>query len=407
MHQIITCNTSNIASFGYEFNGPASAINTSWYKNNSMTGAHYYGLFLNNGVVLGPQGIGNTVPATAPTGNTWNYTPTGNAKHTFTYNSQAINSLMTVTAGAPSEPTVNGTNVTNQEYKNFLPAKSLYPSAVNTGQGCTVPPMIPASTMPLVVPNVAAVANMLCCMTHNSMSSELNNAGRFYVYRAQRQDDQYITATPELLAFYNSTNTATHPYKKMMDIEDDIASELFTNAQTKLNAFVPANLLEVEHKSFYSLQLKFAQGTALTAADKTELTRIAKQCPHTEGFGVYAARNLCNALQLIGSLDYLSFTDDCNPSGMYKTQHLGNTATLLVEVYPNPATSELYIRVNDADVHHAKVTMLDITGKQVLQSELTFYSGRSSLAFDVAPGTYVLKLEFTNHESQVHKIIVE
>jgi len=100
-------------------------------------------------------------------------------------------------------------------------------------------------------------------------------------------------------------------------------------------------------------------------------------------------------------------------SGSYKTsaQSVGETANNLsnIRVYPNPASSILYVSIpleNEADLN---ISLLDLTGKEIIRKEHDFSVQRNPVTLDLndlSPGMYFLRVNDGQH-SFTKKIIVE
>jgi hypothetical protein len=396
--QVITCNTSNFGSLGFEFNGPSSAPNTQWIQGNVMTNAHFYGYLLNNGAIIGNQPASTLTPM----GNSFNFTPFSiNGRHSYTDNTQALNSKIYVTSGLPWQPSLNGTNAINWQYTNAVSIFTLTTAALT---GCAVAPIAGNTT----VINSGGTGQILTGGTvFDTKNVELNYVAKLMIYKMQRNDAGFVNSTPDMQAFYNIANAPTHPYRQMLDIEDDINNANYTAAQTKVNAFVSTNAIELNQRSYYNIAIKKGSGTPLTAEDNTELLRIAKACPHTEGECVYQERVMYNTLNTATGADYYCFTDDCDASGLYRqAPELENLATFTASVYPNPTKGGVYISTQNEKGKTIQVTITDITGKTLVQQSLLLINQTSYMETKLPHGLYLITIKNQNNESVTEKLII-
>jgi Secretion system C-terminal sorting domain len=401
INQVITCNTSNIGSFGFEFNGPTSAVGTKWINGNIMTGSHYYGLFLNNGVLLGAQNGGTNVP----TGNSFTFTPTNNAQHTYTYNCNAIWSPMTVNSGLPWQPTINAANNLLNRYNTGN--NSIVLSATIAPTGCAVPPVLPVGPT-YTITNGGGVGSLLNGgVVYTNKNIELNYMAKMYIYQWLNNEPGYITGVPELTSFYNEANALTSPYRKMKNIEADIAAALYSSAQTMNNAFVPSIYIETNHKNFYDIQIKYLSGTAITAADKTELLRIALECPHTDGAIVYDARSLYNIIAINEGQALNTFTDDCNPSGLFRQAESIKEQEFDVEIYPNPSTGKFFIALPESKTKAIAIGICNILGQKVSEHTLLIDNGVAPIHLQLLPGLYFITVTNEKYEKVTKTITIK
>jgi Pregnancy-associated plasma protein-A/Secretion system C-terminal sorting domain/PKD domain len=404
--QVVTCNTSNYGFFGFEFNGPTTALGTQWTSLNVMQNAHYYGFLLNNGTVLGNQ---PTQPAgsSKALGNTWTYTPTGSfAKHTYTFNANAAASSFFVNSIAGGAPTLNGnTGNAGWFYKDYNPNQSIFPITATIPAGCTPEPV---NSNVLISNDPTGPVVVLGGMPYVQKSTELNYMAKKYIYGAMKDDSTIAGLALGLQTFYNSANAGTSVYRKMRDIEDDINNGAYANAQTKINAFVPAIYIETNQKNFYNINLKYAQGIALLLEDSTELLRLANECPHTDGDAVYAARRLYNTMAIRAGAQYYPFTDDCNPSGFYKTTPQAQKALpFMVDLYPNPSKAGFYIGCYNTKTETVTVQINDMLGKLIRTESVQLYNGIAYIDVLLITGNYIVKISNSENETVVKKFVAE
>jgi hypothetical protein len=397
--QVITCNTSNNASFGFEFNGPTSVANTQWIQGNTLLGTHYYQLFLNNGALIGSQPASGATPM----GNTFT-TSVNLAKQTWTFNTFAVQSKIYVKPSVLpviTEPTLNSGSPLANAYSLISP-QSIFPLNTATVAGCAAAP-VPANTV--VLNPGGASSFLLGTIIFPQMSASLNSMGQMYMYKMLDADNTNLTALPAYQTFYNTANEPAHVLRKMRNIEASINDSLFANAQILVNNFIPVNAIETNQKSFYNILIKYYTNVPLSSADQIELLRIAKECPHTDGACVYAARILSNEIALSNGESYKVFTDDCNPSGLYKVSSSQDNAAFQVTVSPNPTASDFTIQA--ANIANSTITVVDLLGRTQSFTASIINDSTCIINTTLAAGTYYVTVINPTYEEVTKMLIIK
>lgn len=76
-------------------------------------------------------------------------------------------------------------------------------------------------------------------------------------------------------------------------------------------------------------------------------------------------------------------------------------------MYPNPARSEVTIRISEEQAPLMHVTVFDITGKQVLAANgmHAYYTTLNTVG--LSSGTYLLQVQLTDGNTQMQKLLIE
>jgi hypothetical protein len=143
----------------------------------------------------------------------------------------------------------------------------------------------------------------------------------------------------------------------------------------------------------------------LSITANMELIRIGNDCPHTDGIGVYYARNLYNSI-VSDNGTYYSFADDCNPSGLYRVAPLANS-DFNAELFPNPAINTFTIKLNNKATQPIKVLITDIIGNKVLNLQVEFINGEYTINESLSSGIYLISIKNSSNETVTKKLIVQ
>ena len=383
----ITCNTSNQGVFGFEFNGASNVIDNKWQRNNQMNNQHYIGYLLNNMAIIGQQGSS----IDPPINNKWTYTNTGNTAHTFTDNTQALNSRLFVTSGGSTTPTVNLTNVFGNQYQTNNSSLSTTNNAINNS--CILAPT-PAAINTPIMPELDNLVNGT--YTFAVKSVEGNYAAKLHVYQLQLDEPAYQTLSPALANFYNIANAPTHPYRKIMDIQGDLNNANYTAAQTKVNAFTPSNEIESNYKIYFNLAIKYFSGNVLSATEQTSLLAIANKCAYTNGTSTYLARTIYNSIALENGIELYPFYDDCNvDGGLYKTTPSKLIASTNFDafIYPNPNKGSFIIDCTNANYNDAlHIEIVDVLGRVLYNQTHKANMGIVAINALLLQGNYIVRI---------------
>ena len=77
-----------------------------------------------------------------------------------------------------------------------------------------------------------------------------------------------------------------------------------------------------------------------------------------------------------------------------------------ISLYPNPSATILYLEMQTTELATGKITLLDMSGKQVLARQENFTAGTNKIEFDLSPfanAQYVLQIQLSKSNQQYAK----
>jgi hypothetical protein len=429
---VVTCNTSNRGVIGFEFGGGTS-WNTQFRNNNDMQNAHFLGVLLNTGAVIGvqPAGINTLCASLAPNidaGNKWTSTSfaagLNTPKSTWVQNPASITGLacfpgLAIAGAALSAMQVPATGVTRPIFNDGNGAvTTIYggPTSNSLRLGATAATPLCASALPAAgntfvsgTGNVHVLNGIALGMSFAAMSAQLNFTNQQYLYNLQKADSTYINATPETQTFYNNANATTSSFRKMYDIDLAIKQGNVALAQSLNNAFVPNSSAESNTKTYNTLAIKLLGGQSLTQAELSSLFSVASACPHTDAMCVYDARTLYNKILAEAGTAYYAFGDDCNPAGLYKQapKQADHSVSFDAIIYPNPTTGSFVIQQLQGSGAQLKITIRDVIGRLVVSTTAQLVDNITTVPSMLAPGSYIVTIINENNETVVKKLVVQ
>jgi Secretion system C-terminal sorting domain len=221
-----------------------------------------------------------------------------------------------------------------------------------------------------------------------------------------KADPSVISLDANISSFFTTADAPASGHRKLWDIEMAINAANYSSATSLLAAFTPANYAETNTKSYYTILIAYLQAGIITAEQRTQLLTIANECPHTDGLGVYGARDLYNKILSDEGSAYAAFADDCNPSGLYKKPLAAKNFS--AKVYPNPAHDRITVAFTGLKSGTVQVSLSTIDGKQALPPHTAVVvSNAISLQVNVPPGLYLLQITTSDNEKVVEKVLVE
>ena len=151
--------------------------------------------------------------------------------------------------------------------------------------------------------------------------------------------------------------------------------------------------------SYYTAYYDLMQDT-LTSTDSANIISIANLCPNRDGFVVYKARALFNALfgTTIAPDDSCNFTDS---SAWRQAQNNNPQSINAVQSYnlrPNPNDGNITIVQKMEDSQPVKAEIYNAIGASVYKGQLQFDTQTQIHLSNIAPGLYLLQL--TDREGQ-------
>jgi hypothetical protein len=92
-----------------------------------------------------------------------------------------------------------------------------------------------------------------------------------------------------------------------------------------------------------------------------------------------------------------------------RMNQVNSAAPFSATVYPNPVINKAVLKFSSSEASHCRLSLLDLAGRKVLESETTSVEGENMIELDFsnfAKGIYMLHLE-SGADQQVNRIVVE
>jgi len=229
-------------------------------------------------------------------------------------------------------------------------------------------------------------------------TEEAAEINEYLLYWELNTDSILTLESDTLQEFYDLTDP--EPTGTLVQIENYLDHGDFSSAYSLLTSFSPETNIQSNFKSYYLLYHKFMTDT-LSSADSLELMLLAAQCPFTDGLIIYKARTLWNLV----SQGMVNYNDEACDSLGY-SERRANLQSILesreerklpsrqkinIKVFPNPASDHLTIKSNKP-INRIKINITDLTGKVLIEKELSLSESRTELTFDLMNGLYFVNL---------------
>lgn len=387
----IGCNILINTYHGTAFNGvePEMFSRADDYTNTK------YGFVLENGGVIGTQGIISGPVDHEWIGTTW----TPPSYKTVTFNSLAyLSKLYVRQTPAQYNPNGSGTTVGGSSYFNapFF-GSLLYSYSRLAYQECVL-------SKPLGDDSLTVLESIvLGGETPFPGCTESNEAGQYQVYRILRDNPDLGNLREGLSTFYATASSGE--METMVRIEEAMAEGNRGDVNTLLNDMKGESRTGAAFKSYYQLLYHY-QDSAFDANDSLELLRLANLCPSLDGIVVYHARALYNLI----AEQNVSFTDhcDCSHPEEFLSSHDIQNDLARVEVYPNPtATGEFFVSLPQQE-GTLLIQVMDVQGKAVYTKNCDTRTGTPLITIPATNGVYLVHITLLESgQHTVKKLIIQ
>jgi hypothetical protein len=386
---VVSDNTLTSMGEGVHANGNCA---NSFFVCNEFQNS-YRGFFgtgtVNNSVLLPDQLFYNNIAY--PTGNS--FTGSVTADLTGSIRSQVGNNANPINwYFSGTQPTTNGFLVTGSLTNGNLPTLSNNPTQ------CANPIF--------VAPSESAQRDILAgsqmeiseSPTADEMTKEMSakDAHRLLV---EHPDWLNLNTTQDgdYQQFFSETDTtelAQANYAELAALADNEQQAILQNA-----ALSGAGDLTGNHKTVFEIYNRtwLKDSVILTAADSATLLAIALQHPAQGGEAVYTARVMLR----------LMVDDATGTYSSYRVATVTETTTPVVEVFPNPANTQLTVSGHYLETDVVVFSLYDVTGRVLLTE--TLKTGNGTLTLDVSavqPGAYLYQITVNGNEVATNKLVV-
>lgn len=197
--------------------------------------------------------------------------------------------------------------------------------------------------------------------------------------------------------FFSETDTtelAKANYAELAALADNEQQAILQNS-----ALSGAGDLTGNHKTVFEIYNRtwLKDSVILTAADSATLLAIALQHPAQGGEAVYTARVMLR----------LMVDDATGTYSSYRVATATETTTQSVEVFPNPANTQVTVSGHYLDTDVVVFSLYDVTGRVLLNE--TLKTGNGTLTLDVStvqPGAYLYQITVNGNAVTTNKLVV-
>lgn len=182
-----------------------------------------------------------------------------------------------------------------------------------------------------------------------------------------------------------------------------------------LNHWTAQNDQDQNCIDYFNFYLRVLELNPLSTTDISDLYVLANKCPLKDGEIIYAARDLYNYLTEANE----TFEYACGGNAS-RAAHVRNLAiknaqasltakhsSTVTRVYPNPAKGSFTIDFPVSEKGNHSVTIMDVYGKQILQSAVSEAVNNILLPIGTAPGVYMLRIvNSETKKTEIKKLVV-
>jgi parallel beta-helix repeat protein len=219
-------------------------------------------------------------------------------------------------------------------------------------------------------------------------------------YTALRENPHWLTlGTPDDARYQSFFATCeSGNWDELIDAENAASQGDTMTIATFTGGSVPANSAEENAQIVLNIYAKYwlAGHRSFTPADTAILLHIALQNPVLGGNAVYGARVLLGLM-----------VDDFAAAGIEMRQSNTIETTISAVIYPNPATTSLFIEIGDEIAEQIDITVIDMSGRTVLSAPLQKINGQFVLDIEkLAAGSYFMTLKVGEDTIRFPPIII-
>jgi len=204
---------------------------------------------------------------------------------------------------------------------------------------------------------------------------------------------QGTSADTTLHNWYNSTTVAN------IGLFKNVADSIDANPQQakEVNEGIsPDNHAEENEQAVYALYFALA-GEQPDSAQHETLSAIAAENAISGGGGVYMARAMID-------------TNADDVTGIASLRMIAPKQTDIKhsgKLYPNPANTVVYYENVLGEDENGKIKLMDMLGKEIKEYKLTKGSNLISIPVsELSKGIYMVKVEITERNSEIIKLVV-
>jgi hypothetical protein len=226
--------------------------------------------------------------------------------------------------------------------------------------------------------------------------------GKKAVFEIYKQDSTLAGDT--LLTQFNDSTTLS-PMGKLNDAQNALFSMNVAMAQALNNSAFPVNIIESNEKAVNDILLQNITDSTilLNSQQLSYLQALAAECPYTSGPAVYLARILVAPYD---STEYINICEIPAYNGNNKTiaETVENNEEI-IKVFPNPASSEIFVEIDAEVYNNAYICMYDYTGKNVMKLKLVNNINRIDISL-LPTGLFLYRIINNDDLLQTDKMVI-
>ena len=232
---------------------------------------------------------------------------------------------------------------------------------------------------------------------YDSLDADMQYWAQRQVYELLLSDDSLMlqgTAADTLLALWKDS-VATGNIGAFRTVADSAIANAAYAAELNYN-ITPLNHAEENEQAVYALYFALA-GEQPDSAQYEALSAIAAENAISGGGGVYMARAMID-------------TNADDVTGIASLRMIAPKQTDIKhsgKLYPNPANTVVYYENVLGEDENGKIKLMDMLGKEIKEYKLTKGSNLISIPVsELSKGIYMVKVEITERNSEIIKLVV-
>jgi hypothetical protein len=198
---------------------------------------------------------------------------------------------------------------------------------------------------------------------------------------------------------FTSPHINSYRSAKIYEYEEKLEQKDTIGAKELMTLFDAYSDVEYNYKRVYEIYNRswLEKEIEFTADDSLVLNEIAYLSPRVAGNAVYTARVLLG-LMIIDTETYAAKSAQMNSAISYSK----------LKIYPNPSSEFFHYELPLTEVDKGKVTILDVSGKELENWKVDFNSHLGSLDIkNYAKGVYFFELTINDKTKLVEKLIIK
>lgn len=216
--------------------------------------------------------------------------------------------------------------------------------------------------------------------------------------------DQGMVFTPQYQQTLTLYNQLLEDHSNLMEAERAEDNSKADSVKNVISTIIISDTCLSLLLRTLDIELDYIKSDTLTPVQLAFVREISEFCPYVFGDGVYHARALRS---IYDNVSYIK-TEDCDPERLNPRSNEMNSGTDKFYLYPNPASDELNIALNqEKESPSGLVRIIDVTGRILKEfkvdqprSEYKIYTGTFK------SGLYFIKYTSDSGHEMVEKFVI-